>query len=155
MIETYYEVNSFGGFPTVSVICPDRSVNWDIWPYSPGASEWRTAIETCGVIHAPPYAPQTVVSSTSNAVYGNPQISVVPNPSSGQFTVHNNWSNQTLNTCALFTLTGQKLLDYAPTRSAATGHYQIDAGHLPSGTYVLKSQWANEAPRSQLVQIIQ
>jgi len=37
-------------YPTISVICPNGDLTWDIWPYtSNGAPEWRGPIENCGV----------------------------------------------------------------------------------------------------------
>jgi hypothetical protein len=46
-IDAFTEQFSFFGFPTISIICPDRSITWDIWPYSDGAPEWRTVIDQC------------------------------------------------------------------------------------------------------------
>lgn len=48
--EIYTDSLELAYFPTISVICPNGNLNWDIWPYtSGGAPEWRGPIEDCGV----------------------------------------------------------------------------------------------------------
>ncbi|MEZ4987481.1 MAG: TlpA disulfide reductase family protein [Saprospiraceae bacterium] len=53
--KSYANNFNFTGFPTISIICPDGSISWDIWPYSTGAPEWRNAIDACGVVDSAPY----------------------------------------------------------------------------------------------------
>ncbi|MFN0276877.1 MAG: T9SS type A sorting domain-containing protein [Chitinophagales bacterium] len=48
VIATYASEFPFLGYPTYSVICPDRSITWDIWPLSPGAPEIDEKIAACG-----------------------------------------------------------------------------------------------------------
>lgn len=70
----------FFGYPTVSVICPNRGIDWDIWPYSEGAPEWRSAIQSCGLEqNTPPYMP---IEPSSNAAPNVTPLSLTvwPNP---------------------------------------------------------------------------
>lgn len=48
VIAQYASEFSFVGYPTYSVICPDRSISWDIWPLSDGAPEIDEKISECG-----------------------------------------------------------------------------------------------------------
>lgn len=48
VIAAYAGLFPFLGYPTYSVICPDRSITWDIWPLSEGATEINDAIADCG-----------------------------------------------------------------------------------------------------------
>lgn len=70
----------FFGFPTIAVICPDRSISWDIWPYSPGAPEWRAPIESCGLQESlPPYQPLEP-SNTTELQAQAASLHLFPNP---------------------------------------------------------------------------
>ena len=71
----------FFGFPTIAVICPDRSINWDIWPYSPGAPEWRQPIEFCGLEESlPPYQPLEPSNTSQLQVQTGASLHLFPNP---------------------------------------------------------------------------
>jgi thiol-disulfide isomerase/thioredoxin len=78
VIDTYADQFTFTGYPTISIICPNKSINWDIWPYSAGAPQWRNAIDACGVVDAPPYQPlNTNVLDVDRQFSG---LSLFPNP---------------------------------------------------------------------------
>lgn len=64
-IEAFSDVFNFYGFPTMSIICPNKNTTWDIWPYSEGAPEWRVEIEGCQpMIPLEEYEPYEVHTNT-------------------------------------------------------------------------------------------
>jgi len=76
----------FFGFPTISVICPDRSMVWDIWPYTEGAPEWRQTILDCQPnMPEEEYIPIEWVTSNFSppSPYFEARISPMPFPGKG------------------------------------------------------------------------
>ncbi|MBC8048032.1 MAG: redoxin domain-containing protein [Fimbriimonadaceae bacterium] len=48
VIGSYADNFTFSGYPTYSVICPDKSISWDIWPLTENMPEVDEKISECG-----------------------------------------------------------------------------------------------------------
>lgn len=136
VVDLYASNYNFTGFPTIAIVCPDRSISWDIWPYSPGAPEWRDAIENCGVTAQPTSTREvdaqvadlivrpTLVRSTAMIDYqllegGNVRIEIV------------NSLGQTV------------AVPYAGTQGPGAQQQQLIVDELTAGSYFVKVQLNN------------
>lgn len=120
-------------FPTVSVICPDGEMNWDIWPYtSGGAPEWRAPVENCGV-H------DISVTSDVSVETGNYQVDLFPNPVQEVLNVEFFTENTSDIRAEIFDFTGKKILENVisiATPGQQTYQFKTDKFH--AGNYVLR-----------------
>lgn len=150
VVNTYANQFNFIGYPTVSVICPDKLINWDIWPVSNGAPQWRAAIEACGVEDAPPYQPL----NTSVVEPGPTQndLRIAPNPVSASTWLSFSLTEGQEVRADIFNMMGQ--------RAATTIVFQGDAGEnsifvptqqLIAGAYQLRISTATGEVRSAVM----
>jgi hypothetical protein len=144
-IDEFDEVFSFFGFPTISVICPDRSIMWDIWPYSEGAPEWRSAIENCQP-NVPDAAYEPIEPSSSNHTITNQQIDarLYPVPMENQGILEIELPRKTYVYARIFSTSGRMekvLLDqYLPEGAQQIA---VQADELNTGIYILHLQYDN------------
>lgn len=139
VVNLYASNFNFTGFPTVSVVCPDGSITWDIWPYTTGASEWRGVIDACGVIDAAPYEPM----STTNveAITAINSMVVSPNPAADKSVLNLNLSNTSTLEIALFNAQGAKVQQVFAGQLLTGQHtIEVDMANLPAGAYWVRLQ---------------
>jgi thiol-disulfide isomerase/thioredoxin len=139
VINLYAGQFNFFGFPTVSVICPNGSISWDIWPYSAGAPEWRNAIDACGVTDADPYQPLTPSSAQDIATVDEVQLSISPNPFAGEGFLDLLLSESSDVQVEVLTIDGQLLTRWFDGQLPAGEHRLPVSGQFDySGTMLVK-----------------
>lgn len=141
IINLYASNFNFIGFPTVSVVCPDKILNWDIFPYSTGAPEWRNAIENCGVEEiTQDYVPINIATSVSDLEQNAPINAILfPNPASNQATLNIYLADSKVIDVNLLNTLGQsqKLIS---NRTVSAGQQELDLflSDVPRGIYFLE-----------------
>lgn len=139
VVNLYANNFTFTGFPTVSFICPDGSITWDIWPYSAGAPEWRNAIDACGVVDAAPYVPMSTTNVEDIAEINSMVVS--PNPTVDKSLLSLNLANTSDLEIGLFNAQGAKLQQVFTGQLVAGQHaIEVDLADLPAGAYWLRLQ---------------
>lgn len=137
VLAIYEDEFDFLGWPTFAVICPDKSIDWDIFPIGIGASELRDAIEACGVVDTPPYQPINPVS-TITVFESNREITFSPNPVLDVLNLEFHWDNQGLIEINFFNSVGQKMKMLAFENLDNKQLKSIYLGALPAGIYFLE-----------------
>jgi len=138
---------SFIGYPTVSVICPDGSINWDIWPYTTGAPEWRNAIEACGVEDHDPYI--SLVSSVGKLDKLNGEWDLSPNPASNSTKLTVNFNVTTTVQIDIINLVGQEVQTvFNGKTNSGQNEFEINTAELKNGIYFVKIQGENNFTRT-------
>ncbi len=139
VINMYANNFTFTGFPTLSFVCPDGGISWDIWPYTSGAPEWRSAIEACGVVDAAPYEPMSTTSVEEIAAINSMVVS--PNPATEKSMLNLNLSNTSTLEIALFNAQGAKLQQVFAGQLLSGQHsIEVDMANLPAGAYWVRLQ---------------
>ena len=134
--ESFVDSFALEFFPTVSVICRDGSVTWDIWPYTPGgAPEWRGAVENCGV-----YEVTTTSAFSSTAEVKNTiQAEIFPNPVQHRLQIDYSAENARELTAEFYNLQGQKVIEHTFYPGNAGQQSQVlDLPQIMTGQYLLK-----------------
>jgi|GEM_PF-1473149 len=67
VIDAYAAQFNFTGFPTYSVICPDGSITWDLWPLTAGVPTIRAALDAC-IENAVPQEPMADFTAEANCL---------------------------------------------------------------------------------------
>lgn len=133
VVDLYSSNFNFTGFPTIAIVCPDRSINWDIWPYSTGAPEWRDAIEACGVTDQP--------TSTKEANALVADLVVRPNVVRSTAMIDYQLLEGGSVRIELVNTLGQTVaVPFAGTRAPGAHQQQLIAEELEAGTYFIKVQ---------------
>ncbi|MBI1191938.1 MAG: T9SS type A sorting domain-containing protein [Bacteroidetes bacterium] len=133
--DDFASVFSFVGFPTYSVVCPDRSITWDIWGTvnSQIADDIRTAILACGAKVATGIAEIPALGS----------LNLFPNPAADRAELTLTMQQQQTLSIGVYNLLGALALDLG-TQEYATGtaSLSINLSTLASGSYlvVLRNQ---------------
>lgn len=139
VVNLYASNFNFTGFPTVSVVCPDGSITWDIWPYTTGASEWRGVIDACGVVDAAPYEPMSTTKVEEIAAINSMVVS--PNPAADKSVLNLNLSNTSTLEIALFNAQGAKVQQVFAGQLLSGQHtIEVDMANLPAGAYWVRLQ---------------
>lgn len=151
VVNTYAANFAFSGFPTFSVVCPDGSITWDIWPLSAGATNLRDAIEACGVEDHDGYVPMgaTAVDQLT-AIQG---ATLSPNPVASVSRLSFNLATATDLTLSLFNAQGVEVAQVFDGKLQAGTHTQnVDMTGLPAGAYWLRMQNAKGEVSTMAVQ---
>ncbi|MGH1438143.1 MAG: T9SS type A sorting domain-containing protein [Lewinella sp.] len=139
VVNLYASNFNFTGFPTVSIICPDGGISWDIWPYSSGAPEWRSAIDACGVVDAAPYVPMSATRVEEVAALTS--LLVAPNPTSGVSTLKLDLANTSTLNIGLYNAQGAKVQQiFAGQLLSGQHNMNVDLSELPAGAYWVRLQ---------------
>lgn len=131
---------SFFGYPTVAVICPDKQVTWDIWPYSSGAPEWRNPIEDCGTMFVDEeYIPIETPSSTIAPIAWGQDIWLFPSPiTNGQGHLDFEMPQAGTIQAQLLTSDGRVLQELFRGYFPPGKHRQETTFRVPPGTYFIR-----------------
>lgn len=133
IIETYSDSLGLEYYPTISVICPNGDLTWDIWPYtSNGAPEWRAPIESCGVfdIH---------ITATSEESINQYPSSLFPNPVEDLVNIEFYTENTSDVLLELYDITGRKIIQNSISiNNAGQQNEQLSVAKLLAGNYVLR-----------------
>jgi thiol-disulfide isomerase/thioredoxin len=131
----FASVFSFVGFPTYSVVCPDRSITWDIWGTDNAqiADDIRSAILACGAKVATGIAEVPVLGS----------MTLFPNPASERAELTLTLDQPQTLSAGVYNLLGALVLDLS-TQEYPTGssRLSVDLTTLAPGSYlvVLRNQ---------------
>jgi thiol-disulfide isomerase/thioredoxin len=133
IIEIYVDSLGLQYYPTISVICPNGDLTWDIWPYtSNGAPEWRGPIEACGVYDI------NITAATEDFISKYPS-SLFPNPAEDLINVEFYTENAKDVLVEIYDITGRKLIQQSiAVNNAGQQNEQISVASLFSGNYVLR-----------------
>lgn len=134
------ENNDFIAYPTVSIICPDGSLTWDIYPYSLGAPEWRMAIDKCGVEDAYPYEPFGSVTAEISHDIQKTELKISPNPANDFINIQlAEGDDARIIEVEIYDATGRflKKIIRHPVKSIGL-NLTIDTSDLEDGFYYLK-----------------
>jgi peroxiredoxin len=138
-ISKFKNMFMFMGYPTYMVICPDRTVSWDVWPVSFGLPEIENALENCGLTK------MTSGTSGSQFVSG---LRISPNPITDYGRVEFNLRRGSHVKVEVFNLIGKKVLDVADEmRDAGPNSIILDLNDVPRGQYFIRVQIGNSETR--------
>jgi peroxiredoxin len=139
VLSLYANNFNFTGFPTFSVICPDGSITWDVWPLTSGAANLRAAIDACGVAEADPYVALGTTRTREPA--GLAEVRLTPNPVRDQAQLQLTLEAATFLSADLFNAQGQRVRTILRTNLPAGDQSQaISLEGLPAGQYWLRLQ---------------
>ncbi len=139
VIAAYSSAYQFLGYPTYSVICPDRSITWDVWPVSAGFPELRNALENCGVEELSAVNVEKLAATTLN---------INPNPITDYGRIEFFLKKNTHVKIEVFNLIGKKVLDIADEmRDAGQNSIILDLNDVPRGQYFVRVQIGNRETR--------
>lgn len=132
IFETFTDSLDLEYFPTISVICPNGDLTWDIWPYtSNGAPEWREAIEYCGVHEV------NVTAVAEDFIEKHPS-SVFPNPVKDILNIEFYTENGADVFTEVYDMTGRKLIQEAiAIDNIGQQNKQLSVDKLLGGNYIL------------------
>jgi hypothetical protein len=117
---------TFTGYPTYVIICPDRSVTWDVWPITENAPEVAAAIEACGVVGIEETGAKFVV----NGLY--------PNPSDASSILSFGLENAGNVNIMIYDILGNQVgVQSFPSMPAGNHMTEIQTSHLAGGAYLL------------------
>lgn len=142
IIHAYHDAFGLIGFPTVSVICPDGSLTWDIFPYSTGAPEWRSQIDSCGVEDWSNYEPiGTVPTASESLFFQENSFQIFPNPSVGNANIQVDLETESFIQISLFNTLGQfQKVVFDGILPSGNQNLELPVHDLPKGNYLLKIQ---------------
>lgn len=150
VIDMYADQFNFLGFPTVSVVCPDGSISWDIWPYSAGAPQWRDAINNCGVNSCAPY--QSVTASGVADFEALDKMRFMPNPSAGYGSLEIHLQETSAFRLDLLSVNGKVLKPlFEGQLNAGLQRLELDLSDVPNGIYFLRAQDGGQVKTERLV----
>lgn len=117
------------GYPTVSVICPtDKKIKDNLYNYG-SLNEMRAAvqdiIDQCSA----------AASLTENTAL---EVSVAPNPTTGNTTIRFSSSTDETATIELYSVSGQFIFALQKTVSSGQNSIDLDLSTLDAGTYFVK-----------------
>lgn len=140
IIHQYNDEFDMVGFPTISIICPDGTIDWDIFPYSTGAPEWRERIDSCGVDNWETYQPiGTTATNLRDYSVNQDDIAFYPNPTSTQSNLKIVLEEEAFVSISIFDAMGKSLgQSFEGVLSLGTQNINIQTDHLPTGYYHLK-----------------
>lgn len=140
IINQYAAIWTFTGFPTYAIICPDKSITWDVWPVSAGVPQLENAIVACGAT-----LPTTSVEDLTN----RGGIKVYPNPTQGMSIIEYQVEKTSDVTIELFNLLGKRMETLVSDRKfAGIQNAEVDLTGLPVGQYFIKVNINNEKVRT-------
>lgn len=155
ILDQFAQNNQFIAYPTVAVICPNGELTWDIYPYSLGAPEWRTAIEKCGVEDAAPYEPYGNLTAAIEVPLDKKMaITLAPNPATDFVKVMIAEANSSaVIEVGIYSAVGQflKTVKQLPMKSSQS-EMLISTTDLENGVYFLKIKM--EEQREDVLKLI-
>jgi len=133
IVELYSDSLTLEYYPTISVICPNGDLTWDIWPYTTnGAPEWRGPIESCGVYDI------SVTSATENIEVEYPST-LFPNPAQDIINIDFFTENTEDVHATIYDITGRQIIqNMLSISNAGQQNEQLTINKLLSGNYVLR-----------------
>lgn len=118
---------AFVGYPTYVVICPDRSVTWDVWPISENAPEIAAALEACGAVSIDETEADAVVSG------------IYPNPASSQATLAISMRHSSMVNVEIFDMLGNQVRGGFNRAMPAGNHMlELPVSELAEGAYLAR-----------------
>jgi hypothetical protein len=122
----YANAFNFTGFPTYSVICPNKTINWDC-NYPPSATGFNTYFTGCGA-SAVDFNPETTKLTT-----------VYPNPASVKTTLDFYLDKVSTVTIDIYNVTGKKVFSYNQADVNVGFNYApIQVDNFANGIYIIK-----------------
>lgn len=133
IIEMYADSLDLQYFPSISVICPNGDLTWDIWPYtSDGAPEWRAPIESCGVHEI------NITATIEDSIDKYP-YSLFPNPAKDFINIEFYTENTNDIRVGIYDITGRQIAqEIIFLNNAGQQNEQFSVTKLVAGNYVLR-----------------
>jgi hypothetical protein len=128
IINTLYAGSfNFLGFPTYSVICPNKTINWDC-NYPPTATGFNTYYTNCGGSAVVEFNPKSTKFTT-----------IYPNPASERTTIDFYLDNTANVSIEVYNVTGQKVFTIAQQNLNAGFNYTVlPLDEFSNGMYIIK-----------------
>lgn len=137
VVNQYSSVYNFTGFPTYSIICPDKSMTWDVWPISTNAPQIAAALTNdCGL--QPSAAGVGDNEKTTDVV-------LYPNPANEYTRIDYVLKNAGVLKFEVYNILGSLVKTITPGQVNA-GHKttSLQVAELPSGNYAVRMLLNNE-----------
>lgn len=133
VINTWASEYNFIGFPTYTLIFPDGSVMWDIWPLTPGVSEIRDHLtEENGVVP---------LTSSVKDIEGLLNSKIYPNPASEMTTMEFDLESAMDIRVDVTNVLGQVVLSIpSQNYTAGTNNISLDVKEFNTGLYMIRMQ---------------
>jgi hypothetical protein len=133
IIEMYTDSLNLEYYPTISVICPNGELTWDIWPYtSNGAPEWRAPIENCGVY-------EINVTSATEGFITEYTASLFPNPAKDYINIefYTGYTDEVI--VEIYDITGRQVdQGIISINNIGQQNEQLAVNKLVAGNYILR-----------------
>ena len=135
-VTTTYSSGTFGtftGWPTYSIVCPDKHVFWDV-NYPPSQTGFDTYLTQCATDHSVIPSGVTAPKDIYLSVY-----SAYPNPANDLTTVSFGLGDASDVVFEIYNLLGQNMMTInAGTLGAGYHQYAIPISQLTNGNYLVK-----------------
>jgi hypothetical protein len=122
------DFSSFYGYPTYSVICPNKTITFDIWPPTITPTTFDTYFATCGTNEVVDFNP---VSTKFTTIY--------PNPASDKTTFDFYLDKNSSVSLKVYDITGQEVYSIS-NQNVSTGfnYFTMPVHQLSNGLYMVK-----------------
>lgn len=149
-VTTTYSSGTYGtftGWPTYSIVCPDKHVFWDV-NYPPTQTGFDTYLTQCSTDHS--VVPSSV-TAPKNDIYSK-IYSAYPNPANDLTTLSFGLGDASEVVFEIYNLLGQNVMTIsAGTIGAGYHQYEIPVNQLTNGNYLVKMiAGNNQVDRVQL-----
>lgn len=136
-LNQYASLYNFTGFPTYSIICPDKSMTWDVWPISTNAPQIAAALTAdCGL---QPF--QTAIGENEKS----PEVNLFPNPAAEYTRINYVLENGGDVKFEVYNVLGSRIKTVAPGKlNAGTKTTSLNVADLTAGNYIVRMLVDNE-----------
>jgi hypothetical protein len=119
----------FLGYPTYVVICPDRSVTWDVWPITENAPEIASVLESCSA------------ALSTKQIEVNPVISgIYPNPAANRAAITISTPRTNTVGVEIFDMLGNQAIGRIEKSMPAGKHvFELPIDELAEGAYLVRT----------------
>lgn len=150
-VTTTYSSGTFGsftGWPTYTIICPDKHVFWDV-NYPPSATGFDSYLTQCSTAHS------VGISTPAPKDLYSKIYSAFPNPAVDETTVSFGLGAESTVVFEIYNLLGQKVLTHDAGSLGSGYHmYTLSLSNLNSGTYFIKMNIDNNRFDNLMLSII-
>ena len=142
IIYTTYGSFNFLGFPTYSVICPNKTISWDC-NYPPTSTGFNSYFSTCGTTEVD-FNPATTKFTT-----------IYPNPATDHTNLDFYLDNISEVTIEIFSITGQNVYSISQGQvNSGFNYVTIPVNELSNGIYAVKLLQDNRIVDTRMLSVI-
>jgi hypothetical protein len=123
---TYSTTYAWSGWPTYSVVCPDKTYSHDV-NYPPTATGFNSYYTTCGT---------TSISLTQNVE--NKVTFMYPNPAAKTSNIHFNIAENSSVKIEMFDMVGKLIYNYSENTQKGMNDLKLNLENIENGTYYVR-----------------